>query len=288
MLTVEELNDRLIDLAFAEDIGDGDHTTLCCIPPQAMGEAELLIKQHGILAGVEIAKKVFRRFDPELRVRVYIPDGMEVKPGDVAMVVGGRVQSLLQTERLMLNIMQRMSGIATMTHTYVQRLEGTKTRVLDTRKTTPGMRMLEKTAVKIGGGVNHRIGLFDMILLKDNHIDFAGGIENAICRCHAYLKEKGKELKIEIEVRNFDEIRQVLDIGGVDRIMLDNFSIADTRKAVEMIAGRFETESSGGITLENLRDYAECGVDFISVGALTHSVKGLDMSFKARCQKPFA
>lgn len=288
MLTVEELNDRLIDLAFAEDIGDGDHTTLCCIPPQAMGEAELLIKQHGILAGVEIAKKVFRRFDPELRVKVYIPDGMEVKPGDVAMVVGGRVQSLLQTERLMLNIMQRMSGIATMTHTYVQRLEGTKTRVLDTRKTTPGMRMLEKAAVKIGGGVNHRIGLFDMILLKDNHIDFAGGIENAIRRCHAYLKEKGKELKIEIEVRNFDEIRQVLDIGGVDRIMLDNFSIADTRKAVEMIAGRFETESSGGITLENLRNYAECGVDFISVGALTHSVKGLDMSFKARCQKPFA
>ena len=204
-----------------------------------------------------------------------------MKPGDVAMVVTGRVRSLLQTERLMLNIMQRMSGIATMTNKYVERLKGTNTRVLDTRKTTPGMRMLEKAAVKIGGGVNHRIGLFDMILLKDNHVDFAGGIANAINRCHEYLKEKGKDLKIEIEVRNFDELQQVLDMGGVDRIMLDNFSVEDTRKAVEMVAGRFETESSGGITFDTLRDYAECGVDFISVGALTHSVKGLDMSFKA-------
>ena len=281
MLSVEELNDRLIDLAFAEDIGDGDHTTLCCIPKEAMGKSKLLIKEEGILAGVEIAKEVFRRFDPEMQVEVLMQDGAHVKPGDVAMVVTGRVQSLLQTERLMLNIMQRMSGIATMTHKYVERLEGTKTRVLDTRKTTPGMRMLEKAAVKIGGGVNHRIGLFDMILLKDNHVDFAGGIANAINRCHAYLKEKGKDLKIEIEVRNLDELQQVLDMGGVDRIMLDNFSVADTRKAVEMIGGRFETESSGGITFDTLRDYAECGVDFISVGALTHSVKGLDMSFKA-------
>ena len=281
MLSVEELNDRLIDLAFAEDIGDGDHTTLCCIPQDAMGKSKLLIKEEGILAGVEIAKEVFRHFDPEVKVEVLMQDGTRVKPGDVAMIVTGRVQSLLQTERLMLNILQRMSGIATMTHKYVERLAGTKTRVLDTRKTTPGMRMLEKAAVKIGGGVNHRIGLFDMILLKDNHVDFAGGIANAINRCHAYLKEKGKDLKIEIEVRNLDELQQVLDMGGVDRIMLDNFSVADTRKAVEMIGGRFETESSGGITFDTLRDYAECGVDFISVGALTHSVKGLDMSFKA-------
>ena len=281
MLSVEELNDRLIDLAFAEDIGDGDHTTLCCIPKEAMGKSKLLIKEEGILAGVEIAKEVFRRFDPEMQVEVLMQDGAHVKPGDVAMVVTGRVQGLLQTERLMLNIMQRMSGIATMTHKYVERLEGTKTRVLDTRKTTPGMRMLEKAAVKIGGGVNHRIGLFDMILLKDNHVDFAGGIANAINRCHAYLKEKGKDLKIEIEVRNLDELQQVLDIGGVDRVMFDNFSLADTRKGVEMVGGRYETESSGGITFDTLRDYAECGVDFISVGALTHSVKGLDMSFKA-------
>ncbi len=281
MLSVEELNDRLIDLAFAEDIGDGDHTTLCCIPADAMGKSKLLIKEEGVLAGVEIAKEVFRRFDPEMKVETFMHDGTHVKPGDVAMVVAGRVRSLLQTERLMLNIMQRMSGIATMTDKYVERLKGTNTRVLDTRKTTPGMRMLEKEAVKTGGGVNHRIGLFDMILLKDNHVDFAGGIANAVNRCHAYLKEKGKDLKIEIEVRDFDELRQVLEIGGVDRIMLDNFSVEDTRKAVEMVAGRFETESSGGITLDNLRDYAECGVDFISVGALTHSVKGLDMSFKA-------
>ena len=216
-----------------------------------------------------------------MKVEVFIQDGAHVHPGDIAMIVSGRVQSLLQTERLMLNIMQRMSGIATMTNKYVQRLEGAHTRVLDTRKTTPGMRMLEKAAVKIGGGCNHRIGLFDMILLKDNHVDFAGGIANAINRCHEYLKAKGKDLKIEIEVRNFDELNQVLAIGGVDRIMLDNFTPADTRKAVELINHRFETESSGGITIENLRDYAECGVDFISVGALTHSVKGLDMSFKA-------
>jgi len=281
MLTEQELIDRLIDLAFAEDIGDGDHTTLCCIPADAMGKSKLLIKEEGILAGIEVAKEVFRRFDPEMQVEVFIQDGAHVKPGDIAMVVSGKVQSLLQTERLMLNIMQRMSGIATMTSKYVERLKGTHTRVLDTRKTTPGMRMLEKAAVKIGGGVNHRIGLFDMILLKDNHVDFAGGIENAISRCHEYLKAKGKDLKIEIEVRNFDELNRVLAVGGVNRIMLDNFSVSDTKKAVELIAGRYETESSGGITIDTLRDYAEAGVDFISVGALTHSVKGLDMSFKA-------
>ena len=281
MLKVEELVDRLIDLAFAEDIGDGDHTTLCCIPEDAMGKSHLLIKEDGVLAGVEVAKEVFRRFDPELKVEVLMEDGTRVKKGDIAMIVSGKVRSLLQTERLMLNIMQRMSGIATTTSRYVERLKGTNTRVLDTRKTTPGLRMLEKAAVKIGGGCNHRIGLFDMILLKDNHVDFAGGIANAINRCHDYLENNGLNLKIEIEVRNFDELQQVLDRGGVDRIMLDNFSPADTKKAVEIINHKYETESSGGITFDTLRDYAECGVDFISVGALTHSVKGLDMSFKA-------
>ena len=281
MLSVDQLEDKLIDLAFAEDIGDGDHTTLCCIPEDAMGKSHLLIKEDGVLAGVEMAKKVFARFDPTMKVEVLINDGAQVKKGDIAMIVEGKTRSLLQTERLMLNIMQRMSGIATMTAKYVKRLEGTRTHVLDTRKTTPGLRMLEKQAVKIGGGMNHRIGLFDMILLKDNHVDFAGGITNAIDRCHAYLQEKGLDLKIEIEVRSFDELNQVLEHGGVNRIMLDNFSVADTKKAVDIIAGKYETESSGGITYDTIRDYAEQGVDFISVGALTHSVKGLDMSFKA-------
>ena len=281
MLSVNELEDRLIDLAFAEDIGDGDHTTLCCIPEDAMGKSHLLIKEDGILAGVEVAKRVFAKFDPTMQVEVLINDGTPVKKGDIAMVVTAKVRSLLQTERLMLNIMQRMSGIATMTNKYVERLKGTKTHVLDTRKTTPGLRMLEKQAVKIGGGMNHRIGLFDMILLKDNHIDFCGGITNAITRCHEYLKEKGLDLKIEIEVRNFDELAEAMNCGGINRIMLDNFSVADTQKAVDIVGGKFETESSGGITFDTIRDYAECGVDFISVGALTHSVKGLDMSFKA-------
>lgn len=281
MLSVNELEDRLIDLAFAEDIGDGDHTTLCCIPEDAMGKSHLLIKEDGILAGVEVAKRVFAKFDPTMQVEVLINDGTPVKKGDIAMVVTAKVRSLLQTERLMLNIMQRMSGIATMTNKYVERLKGTKTHVLDTRKTTPGLRMLEKQAVKIGGGMNHRIGLFDMILLKDNHIDFCGGITNAITRCHEYLKEKGLDLKIEIEVRNFDELAEAMNCGGINRIMLDNFSVADTKKAVDIVGGKFETESSGGITFDTIRDYAECGVDFISVGVLTHSVKGLDMSFKA-------
>ncbi len=281
MLSVNELEDRLIDLAFAEDIGDGDHTTLCCIPENAMGKSHLLIKEDGILAGVEVAKRVFAKFDSTMQVEVLINDGTPVKKGDIAMVVTAKVRSLLQTERLMLNIMQRMSGIATMTNKYVERLKGTKTHVLDTRKTTPGLRMLEKQAVKIGGGMNHRIGLFDMILLKDNHIDFCGGITNAITRCHEYLKEKGLNLKIEIEVRNFDELAEAMNCGGINRIMLDNFSVADTKKAVDIVGGKFETESSGGITFDTIRYYAECGVDFISVGALTHSVKGLDMSFKA-------
>ena len=282
MKTKDELIDELLDLAFAEDIGDGDHTTLCCIPEDEMGKSHLLVKEEGILAGVEIALKVFKKFDPELKVEVFINDGAHVKPGDIAFVVEGRVRSLLQTERLMLNIMQRMSGIATTTAKYMAELKGLKTKVLDTRKTTPGMRMLEKEAVRIGGGMNHRIGLFDMILLKDNHVDFAGGIKNAITKAQQYIVDNNKDgMKIEIEVRNFDELQQVLEIGGVDRIMLDNFNIENTKKAVEMIAGRFETESSGGITFSTLRAYGECGVDYISVGALTHSVKGLDMSFKA-------
>ncbi len=273
--------EQLISLWFAEDIGDGDHTTLSCIPSTAVGKSQLIIKENGVLAGVEVSRKVFQAFDPELKMTVFIKDGAEVKVGDVAFVVEGKTQSLLQTERLMLNIMQRMSGVATRTHEYVKVLEGTKTRVLDTRKTTPGLRLLEKEAVKIGGGVNHRIGLYDMILLKDNHVDFAGGIAHAIQRTKAYLKEKGKDLKIEIEVRNFDELAQVMAEGGVDRIMLDNFTPENTRKAVDIIAGKYETESSGGITFSTLKEYAECGVDYISVGALTHSVKSLDMSFKA-------
>jgi nicotinate-nucleotide pyrophosphorylase (carboxylating) len=272
---------QLISLWFAEDIGDGDHTTLSCIPSTAIGKSRLIIKENGVLAGVAVAAEIFKAFDPELKMTVFIHDGTEVSVGDIAFEVEGKVQSLLQTERLMLNIMQRMSGIASRTREYVKALEGTKTRVLDTRKTTPGLRLLEKEAVKIGGGVNHRIGLYDMILLKDNHVDFAGGIENAIHRTKEYLKEKNKTLKIEIEVRNFNELNQVMTVGGIDRIMLDNFSTENTRKAVEIINGKYETESSGGITFDTLKEYAECGVDFISVGALTHSVKSLDMSFKA-------
>lgn len=280
-MEVENLINSLLELAFAEDIGDGDHTTLCSIPASEVGSSKLLIKEEGILAGVDVAKDVFYKFDPELKVEVFIEDGAQVKPGDVAFVVTGKVQSLLQTERLVLNLMQRMSGIATITNKYVKLLEGTKTKVLDTRKTTPGLRMLEKQAVKIGGGENHRIGLFDMILLKDNHVDFAGGIKNAITRAKQYLKEKNKDLKIEIEVRNFDELNEALNVGGVDRIMLDNFTVEDTRKAVEIVNGRVELESSGGITFETIRDYAVTGVDYVSVGALTHSVKSLDMSLKA-------
>ncbi len=277
----KEYIDKLIELAFAEDIGEGDHTTLGAIPPTALGHAELLIKEEGVLAGVEIAREIFRKFDPSLRVRTLLADGAPVKPGDIAFVVSGKVQSLLQTERIVLNIMQRMSGIATTTSRYVKILEGTKAKILDTRKTTPGMRMLEKAAVKIGGGENHRIGLFDMILIKDNHVDFAGGIENAVAKVKTYLKEKGKQLKIEIEVRNLEELDQALNTHGVDRIMLDNFTPGQTRQAVAIVNGRVELESSGGITFDTIREYAETGVDYISVGALTHSVKSLDMSLKA-------
>jgi nicotinate-nucleotide pyrophosphorylase (carboxylating) len=279
--TEEELVDELIQLALAEDIGDGDHTTLSCIPETAKGKVHLLVKEKGILAGVAVAERIFHTFDPELIVTVFISDGAEVKVGDIAFTVEGKVQSLLQTERLVLNVMQRMSGIATTTRNYVKKLEGTKTRILDTRKTTPGMRILEKEAVRIGGGMNHRIGLFDMILLKDNHVDFAGGIENAITRAKEYLWQQGKNIPIEIEVRNFDELNQVLATGGIDRIMLDNFSVEDTHKAVEIVAGRYEIESSGGITYDTIHAYAETGVDYISVGALTHSVKSLDLSLKS-------
>lgn len=277
----KELISDLIKLAFAEDIGDGDHTTLSSIPGTVSGSSKLLIKEEGILAGVDVAREVFRMFDPDLHTEVFIHDGADVKPGDVAFIVSGKVRSILQTERLVLNIMQRMSGIATITRKYVKLLEGTSAKVLDTRKTTPGMRILEKQAVKIGGGVNHRTGLYDMILLKDNHVDFAGGIENALLGAQKYLKEKNKTLKIEIEVRSLSELEEALRVGGVDRIMLDNFTPEKSREAVKIVNGRVALESSGGITFGSIRQYAETGVDYISVGALTHSVKSLDMSLKA-------
>lgn len=280
METKDQLIDDLLTLAFAEDVGDGDHTTLSTIPADEQGKQRLIVKEEGILAGVDIARKVFEKFDPSLKMTVFIKDGAHVKPGDIAFEVEGSVRSLLQTERVMLNIMQRMSGIATQTAKYQARLEGLKTKVLDTRKTTPGMRMLEKEAVRIGGGCNHRIGLFDMILIKDNHIDFAGGITQAVNAAKKYLAENGKDLRIEVEVRNTNEINEALK-AGIDRIMLDNFTPERTREAVKLINGQVEVESSGGITLDTLRDYGDCGVDFISVGSLTHSVKGLDMSFKA-------
>lgn len=283
MKSTDELIDDLLTLAFAEDVGDGDATTLSTIPADAVGRQHLLIKEEGILAGVEIARKVFKKFDPSLKMEVFINDGAHVVPGDIAFVVEGSVRSLLQTERIMLNIMQRMSGIATTTARYQQRLEGLNTKVLDTRKTTPGMRILEKTAVKIGGGANHRIGLFDMILIKDNHNDFAGGITASVSRAKQWCKDNGKDLRIEVEVRDTPEILEALE-AGVDRIMLDNFTPERTAEAVKLIRSKnpsVEIESSGGITLDTLRPYGEAGVDFISVGALTHSVKGLDMSFKA-------
>ena len=271
----------LIELAIREDIGDGDHSSLACIPHDERGRMKLLVKQEGVLAGVEVAETVLRRLDSEAKFEKRLDDGARVKPGDIAFYVEGRLISLLQAERILLNIMQRMSGVATQTAVYVQELDWLKTQVIDTRKTTPGMRVLDKMAVRIGGGGNHRIGLCDMVILKDNHIDFAGGITPAIRKTQAYLKEKGKNIPIEVEVRSLDDIREVLSVGGVDRIMLDNFSPETTREAVALIGGRYETESSGGITLKNLREYAECGVDFISVGALTHQIKSLDLSLKA-------
>lgn len=273
--------EELIELAIKEDIGDGDHTSLASIPADAQGRMQLLVKQDGIIAGVEVAEMVFRRLDPEVRFEQKIADGTSVRKGDIAFFVSGRIITLLQAERIVLNIMQRMSGVATQTSYYVERLSGLKTQVIDTRKTTPGMRVLDKMAVRLGSGGNHRIGLFDMILLKDNHIDFAGGITAAVNGVKNYLAARGKELPIEVEVRTLEDIDEALAVGGVDRIMLDNFDVETTRRAVEKIAGRTEIESSGGITFDTLRDYAECGVDFISVGALTHQIKSLDMSLKA-------
>lgn len=273
--------DELIELAIKEDIGDGDHTSLCCIPASEQGRMRLLCKQEGVIAGIEIAEIVLQRLDPTMQFEQLLHDGDRVKPGDVAFYVSGSLRSLLQAERILLNIMQRMSGVATQTAFYVKHLEGLHTKVLDTRKTTPGMRVLDKMAVKIGGGENHRMGLFDMILLKDNHIDFAGGIRQAVEGAKKYLQEKGKQIPIECEVRSLEDIDEVFAAGGVDRIMFDNFTPEMTREAVKKVAGRCETESSGGITLETMRAYAECGVDFISVGALTHQIKSLDMSLKA-------
>jgi len=273
--------EELITLAIREDIGDGDHSSLSTIPADARGRMKLLIKQKGILAGVEVAQMVFRRLDPAMRFEGRLDDGTKVSPGDVAFYIEGRVQSLLQAERIVLNIMQRMSGVATQTAEYMACLEGLHTRVLDTRKTTPGMRVLDKMAVRLGGGENHRMGLFDMIILKDNHIDFAGGIGPALSKCRDYLRRTGRSLQVEVEVRSLADIDEVFAAGGADRIMLDNFSVEQTALAVKKIAGRSEIESTGGITLDNLRDYAECGVDFISVGALTHQIRSLDMSLKA-------
>lgn len=273
--------DSLLTRALEEDIGEGDHSTLASIPEEATGKAHLLIKEKGVLAGVEVAEKVFRLYDPSIIMTIHMKDGTLIRPGDIAFIVQGPARSILSCERLVLNIMQRMSGIATQTREYVSRLEGLSTRVLDTRKTTPGMRMLEKMAVRIGGGMNHRMGLYDMIMLKDNHIDYAGGLKQALKRTRSYLRQKGKDLRIEVEVRNLKDVEEVLEAGGVDIIMLDNFDLETTRKAVRMIGGRYLVESSGGITLENVREYAACGVDYVSVGALTHQLHSLDMSLKA-------
>jgi nicotinate-nucleotide pyrophosphorylase (carboxylating) len=273
--------ERLVDLAIEEDIGDGDHSALSSIPADAMGKAKLLVKDDGILAGVELGLFIFNKIDPQLKVEVLLNDGAEVKKGDIAFYVTGAERSILQAERLVLNFMQRMSGIATTTHRLVKLIEGTNCKLLDTRKTTPGLRIIEKWAVKIGGGHNHRFGLYDMIMLKDNHVDFCGGIEKAIDSANKYNADKGSDLAIEIETRNLNDVARVIAHGGVQRIMLDNFTVDDALKAVELIGGRFETEASGGITESTLRSYAETGVNYISVGALTHSVKSLDLSLKA-------
>ena len=273
--------DQFIISSLNEDVGDGDHTSLATIPADTTGKAKLLVKDEGILAGVELAAEIFRIVDDQLKLNVFLKDGAKIKFGDVAFEVEGSAQSILKAERLVLNCMQHMSGIATRTHEIVDVLKGTNTKVLDTRKTTPGMRYLEKWAVRIGGGVNHRFGLYDMILIKDNHVDYAGGISEAIEGAHNYLAANHKKLAVEIEVRNMEELDEVLQNGGVDRILLDNFNFSDLRDAVDMIEGRFITEASGGITIDNVREYAECGVDYVSIGALTHSVKSLDLSLKA-------
>lgn len=281
MIELSKVTDTLIQCAIAEDIGDGDHTSLSTIPSSEQGTAKLIIKQNGVLCGVDVALKIFTAVDPSLDVKVFLQDGARVNVGDIVFTVSGKVISILQAERLVLNFMQRLSGVATQTSVYADKIADLHTKVLDTRKTTPGMRLLEKYAVKVGGGNNHRIGLFDMILIKDNHVDFAGGTAKAIRAAKDYNKKTGRNLPIEIETRSLDEIRQAMNEGGIQRIMLDNFDIELTKQAVALIDGKFETESSGGITLNNLRDYALTGVDFISVGALTHQIKSLDMSLKA-------
>jgi nicotinate-nucleotide pyrophosphorylase (carboxylating) len=277
----KQVLDHFIKNAIAEDLGDGDHTSRSTIPADAQGKAQLIVKEDGVLAGVALALEIFRHVDEQLETEVLIEDGAAVKFGDIALVVKGNVHAILLAERLVLNCMQRMSGIATKTNRIVQLLKPYKTQVLDTRKTTPGLRYLEKWAVRIGGGVNHRIGLYDMILIKDNHVDYAGGIVNAINAANKYLETTGKKLDIEIEVRNLEELEQVLETGNVNRIMLDNFSLVDLKEAVHRINNKFTTEASGGILEENIADYAACGVDYVSMGALTHSVKSLDMSLKA-------
>jgi nicotinate-nucleotide pyrophosphorylase (carboxylating) len=271
----------IITNAFAEDLGDGDHTTLSTVPENAKGKARLLVKDNGVIAGLELAEQIFHHLDPELKLEFFNKDGDEVKVGDVAFTVEGSSRSILMTERLVLNFMQRMSGIATQTKSIVSKIDGLSTKVLDTRKTTPGLRVIEKWAVAIGGGNNHRFGLYDMVMIKDNHVDYAGGITNAVTRTKEYLKKHNKDIKIEVEVRNFDELNEALEVGGVDRIMLDNFTPQDVVKGIEIINGRSETEASGGITMDTIRSYAETGVDYISVGALTHSFKSLDLSLKA-------
>ena len=277
----EDLLNAFLETALREDLGDGDHSSLACIPEESNGAARLLVKDDGILAGMELARMIFSRIDPELKFDALLLDGDQITHGDIAFTVDGRVHSILKSERLVLNVMQRMSGIASRTYEYVQEIKGLHTRILDTRKTAPGIRILDKEAVRIGGGMNHRMGLYDMILLKDNHIDYAGGIEQAIANTHQYLARTGRELGIEVEARSLRDVREILRVGKIDRIMLDNFSIPDTRQAVEMIQGRYEIESSGRITLNNIREYAKCGIDFISIGALTHQVRSLDLSLKA-------
>lgn len=273
--------EEIIKRAIAEDLGDGDHSSLSCIPIEAMGKAQLKVKEKGVLAGVELAQWVFNLIDPKLKVEIFISDGAHVEPGDIAFYVSGPTRSILAAERTALNFMQRMSGIATSTDAMVTAMKSAKCKLLDTRKTTPGIRIVEKWAVRIGGGLNHRMGLFDMIMLKDNHIDFAGGIEKAITRTHEYLKTTNKTLKIEVEVRTLEDVEEVLRVGGVDRIMLDNFTPQLMKEAVDLIQGKFETEASGMINLNNIKEYASTGVDFISSGSLTHQIKSLDLSLKS-------
>jgi nicotinate-nucleotide pyrophosphorylase (carboxylating) len=271
---------HIIELAYNEDIGSGDYSSISTISPTSRGKVQLFVKENGVLAGVEVAKAVCNYFSNDLHLEIFLSDGVEINKGDIVFYLSGYQLDLLKVERTLLNFMQRMSGIATETRRYVKRLDGLKTKILDTRKTTPGLRTIEKAAVKIGGGTNHRSGLFDMIMLKDNHIDFCGGIENAINNANDYIKKNNITLQIEVETRTLADIEKVLQNGGIQRIMFDNFSIEDTKQAVKLVNSRYETESSGGITYKNIRDYAECGVDFISVGALTHHIKSLDLSLK--------